>query len=285
MVVSRTGSPSTLDLHMNPADPRASAADVAPTVLVIGGFLTSPPLYASMRRRLLASGAAAVVVAPVWLPDWLLAAAVGLGPIARRCARALDRAAAISASSSRSRGAPILVVGHSAGGIVARLLTAPEPFDGRRFDLANRIGAIVTLGTPHDLAPSARVGRQRAVAATSFAAKVVPGARFAPTTAYLAVSSRAVVGRRSGTPRERAAIGLYEGLRPTTVAPDGAEPEGDGLVPVASALLEGADSLVLDGVVHGQLAGRPWYGSSEAIDVWWPRALHAWRSALEARAG
>jgi len=285
MDASCTGSPSPLDLYMNPADPPASAADVAPTVLLIGGFLTSPPLYTSMRRRLLASGAAAVVVAPVWLPDWLLAAVVGLGPIASRSARALVRAAAISASSPRSRGAPILVVGHSAGGIVARLLTAPESFDGRRFDMADRIGAIVTLGTPHDLAPSARVGRQRALAATSFAARVVPGPWFAPTTAYLAVSSRAVVGRRSGTPRERAAIELYAGLRPAAVALDRAEPTGDGLVPVASALLEGADSLVLDAVVHGQFAGRPWYGSSEAIDVWWPRALHAWRSALDARAG
>ena len=47
---------------------------VAPTVLVIGGFLSSPPLFGPFRRRLLERGVADVVVAPVWLPDWLLAA-------------------------------------------------------------------------------------------------------------------------------------------------------------------------------------------------------------------
>ncbi|MBF6605061.1 MAG: hypothetical protein IVW53_05700 [Chloroflexi bacterium] len=259
---------------------RSAIDEVAPTVLILGGFLTSPPLYARMRQRLLARGAAAVVVAPIWLPDWLLASRRGFGAIASRSGRALLRAGELAAASSRSRGAPILVVGHSAGGMTARLLTSPEPLAGRRFAAAGRIGAIVTLGTPHHVTATTALGRPLARAATEFVERVVPGSAFAPTTGYLAVASRSVIGRMAGTRRERAAHRLYAGLLPV----DGnAEPAGDGLVPVGSASLGGSEVLVLDRIVHGQLGGAPWYGSSEAIDVWWPRAVEVWREALRAR--
>src|SRR5712691_5239542 len=106
---------------------REEPDDVDPTVLILGGFLTSPPLYRRMRRRLLDRGAAGVVVAPIWLPDWLLIAARDIGPILTRSGRAVLAARALADASPRSRGAPLLVVGHSAGGIIARLLTSPEP--------------------------------------------------------------------------------------------------------------------------------------------------------------
>jgi hypothetical protein len=61
------------------------------------------------------------------------------------------------------------------------------------------------------------------------------------------------------------------------------EIEGDGLVPCASSRLEGAIEVCLDDAVHGQLAGSPWYGSEGPLDVWWPIAVDAWRSALRAR--
>ncbi|HTC85344.1 MAG TPA: hypothetical protein VK656_01475 [Candidatus Acidoferrum sp.] len=268
------------------ADWRDSPDTVAPTVLLLGGFLTSPPLYVQMRGRLLDRGAAAVVVAPVWLPDWLIATARGLGPVVTRSGRALLVASAVAAASRSSRGAPLLVIGHSAGGVTARLLTTPEPFQGRPFTGAARMGAIVSLGTPHHVAPVAAIGRRLGDVATAFAERVVPGAAFAPTTGYLAVTSRFVVGRPNGTPRERAAARLYQGM---IEVPAGASTsplvEGDGLVPCRAALLEGAEHLMLDGIVHGQFGGAPWYGSPEAIDVWWPRALAVWRTALSARVG
>ena len=89
-----------------------------------------------------------------------------------------------------SRGAPILYVGHSAGGIVGRLLTSPEPFEGRRLGASGRIGALVTLGTPHLVGDEARWGGRVATAGARFANRHVPGACFAPTTGYLAVASQ-----------------------------------------------------------------------------------------------
>ncbi len=253
--------------------------DVRPTVLVIGGFITSPPTYAAFRRRLLARGAAHVEVANVWTPDWILAARRGLGPVATRCARAVLHASATAAASSASRGAPLLVVGHSAGGVMARVLTAREPFQGRRVAAAERFGAIVTLGTPH-LVTGGGIRNEAGGAAAAFIGEHVPGAFFSPRVGYLTVASRHVVGRPDGDRRSRTAYGLYQGLRPEPGAP---AIEGDGLIPVRSALVEGTRQLLLDDAIHGQGMREPWYGSDGIIDRWWPIALEVWRVALDAR--
>lgn len=249
---------------------------VAPTVLIIGGFLTSPPLYDRMRERLLRRGAAHVVVASIWTPDWLLIPWRGHGPIATRSARALIAAGEVAKASSQSKGAPLLVVGHSAGGVTARILTSPAHFAGRRFGGSDRIGTIVTLGSPHRMA----AGLANSALAAQFVEEHVPGAFFAPRVGYVTVGSRAEPGRRLGAPRERWLWRIYaRAFGPD--APD--EIEGDGVVPVDSALLEGARRIVLDDVDHGQGAGRPWYGSDEGLDGWWGAALETWRAALDVR--
>ena len=252
---------------------------IRPTVLILGGFLTAPPMYGHLVRRLVDRGAAGAVVAGVWTPDWLLAGARGIGPICSRSARALRRA--VQLSESVSGGAPLLVIGHSAGGIVGRLLTAPEPLPGRRFGAARRIGAIVTLGTPHRLAAGEGIGRRIRDVAASIADVAVPGAFYAPEIGYLSVTSRAVVGDPSGAGRERVAHLLYRSVIGRAAVPG---TEGDGLVPVVAAALDGARQVVLDGAVHGPGVAGPWYGSDDAVDVWWPIALETWRSALEHRA-
>jgi hypothetical protein len=255
-----------------------------PTVLLLGGFLTSPPFYQRMSRRLIDRGAAGVVIAAVWLPDWLLVPGRGYGAIVTRSGRALLRASAAAAASPTSRGAPLLVVGHSAGGITARILTSPEPFDGRTLDASGRIGAIVTLGTPHRVGQTDLIGRGLARAATAFAERAVPGAAYAPTTGYLAVTSRFAVDPATRRLRRRVEDRVSRSLLPDP-DPELTAIEGDGLVPSRAAYLDGAENLVLDGFVHGQLGGAPWYGSSAAIDVWWPRAVAIWREALLARVG
>ncbi len=263
-----------------PAWRETNPADLRPTVLVLGGFITSAPWYRPFAAALEARGAAEVIVAPIWTPDWILAAIHGLGPIMTRAGRTLLRASAASAMSSASRGAPPLVVGHSAGGILARLLTSPVPFDGRRLNGSSRIGAIVTLGTPH-VAGEGRWGGRIARAVVRFADLNLPGACFAPTTGYLSVASRAISARvATGDGAERLVRRLYDGILPQP----GVDPvSGDGLIPTSAALLEGARQVVLDGAVHGPGARVPWYGAEAQVDAWWPLALEVWRAALAAR--
>jgi hypothetical protein len=220
-----------------------------------------------------------VVVANVWTPDWLLAGVRGTGPIATRSARALLTAAHVG--TDVSEGAPLLVVGHSAGGIIARLLTAPEPFAGRRLGAASRIGAIVTLGTPHKLSNGEGIGRRINEVASSIADAIVPGSFFAPEIGYVSVASRAVRSDPRGTGRERVAQLLYRSIIGRAAVPG---TEGDGLVPVAATALAGARAVVLDSCIHGPGASGPWYGGDDEVDVWWPVALEAWREALRRRA-
>lgn len=271
-----------------PADPppalatwlETDPADLRPTILVLGGFITSAPWYRPFAAALRARGAAGVIVAPIWIPDWILASVRGLGPLTTRAGRALLRASAASAASPASRGAPVLVIGHSAGGMLARLLTSAVPFEGRRLNGSSRIGAIVTLGTPH-VTGGGRWGGRIARAAARFADLNVPGACFAPTTGYVSVASQATAAReqaQNGT--ERFVRRLYDGVLPQP----GLDPAtGDGLVPTAAALLDGARQLVLDDAVHGPGTRVPWYGAEAQLDRWWPLALEAWRAALAAR--
>jgi len=252
---------------------------VKPTVLVLGGFLTAPPMYRRFVNRLSSRGAAGVVVAGVWTPDWLLAGVRGTGPITTRSAHALRDA--VRLAHDVSEGAPVLLVGHSAGGITGRLLTAPEPFPGRKFGARRWIGAIVTLGTPHRLASAEGVGRRVNEVASAIAEETVPGAFFAPEIGYLSVASRAVRGDPDGSGRERVAHLLYRSVIGAAAVPG---TEGDGLVPVVAASLDGARRVVLDHAIHGPGAGGPWYGSDDALDAWWPIALETWRSALDHRA-
>ena len=264
------------------SDWRLAPDDVAPTVLVIGGFLTSPFFYGRLRARLRALGAAAVIVAPVWLPDWLLAAPRGLGPIVTRAGRTLVRAGEVSAVASR--GAPVLIVGHSAGALVARLLTSPTPFEDRRLGASERIGAIVSLGTPHLQGTDVRLGFRGHDAGRRAAAHLdewAPGATFAPRVGYVSVAADTVVGRPFRPGPQGISYRSYQLILGGAVDPAG-EP-GDGVVPLAAAILPGSREVVLHGVGHGIFGRLPWYGSEGVVERWWPVALDAWHAALRAR--
>lgn len=259
---------------------RDDPAAVRPTVLVLGGFTTSPPFYGPFARELLERGAADVMVAPIWTPDWAVAVLTDMRRIVATARRALDEASERSARSALSAGAPVLVIGHSAGGLIARLLTSPAPFLGVRLEGRDQIGAIVTLGTPHRVAGRGLVSGHIERLASAFANEIVPGAFFDLDIAYVSVASRSVVARSSGFGRARIADPPYRWLHPGPLA---SVIEGDGIVPVDCCELAGARHVLLEGAIHGPLAGR-WYGSRETIDSWWPVALEAWRGALQARA-
>jgi hypothetical protein len=60
-------------------------------------------------------------------------------------------------------------------------------------------------------------------------------------------------------------------LAPTAYRNSTGDPadRGDGLVPVESALLEGAEAVVLEGVAHGGAFGPVWYGTPAVVERWW----------------
>lgn len=243
-----------------------------PHVVIVGGFLTEAAMYRPLRLRLLEAGAAQVTIAPVHLPDWGVMAFAGMGPLLLRGARAIREA------RRRSPG-PLIVIGHSLGGVIVRLATCTEPLDGRVAAVADDVGCLVTLGTPHEFEPRIpwRHAGQRAA---EHLAQHCAGAYFAPETGYLTVGST-LVGPAQRAPVKTTAHLLNRVLRDLVGETPGVP--GDGLIGSDRCRLEGSRHVGFDDVLHGLFYG-PWYGDTTAVERWWPVAVEEWRAALDARA-
>lgn len=245
-------------------------AEQRPSVLIVGGFATAPANYLPFARRLRVRGAARVDIAPLWPPDWLIGAILGFGPAMGRTRRAIER------THAAGGGRPIIVVGHSAGGILARLATSPVPFHGHRAQAAERVGCLVTLGTPHGLAQLPNRYRHAGHDAAEFLDSVAPGAYFAPRTGYL------TVGANFSAAPFRGVLGRLATEIFTLMLGDQVKSPGDGIVPASAVHLEGARQATYADVRHGVI-GAPWYGDEAVIDRWWPGALELWHAAIRAR--
>jgi pimeloyl-ACP methyl ester carboxylesterase len=152
-----------------------------------------------------------------------------------------------------------VLVGHSVGGLACRVFIGGDPpYGGRRYSGHRRVSALITLGTPHATPP-----RGRLTEPVSRINDLFPGALHADAgLRYLSVAGSAMNGSSSDKARRR-----YEGF-----VEDG-RTAGDGVVPVAAALLPGSETLVLEGMHHNRRLGR-WYGSdAEAVGKWWPEGL------------
>jgi hypothetical protein len=245
---------------------------VAPHVVIVGGFLTEPIAYRPMRGRLLDRGAEQVTIVPLHVPDWLAMAFAGMRPAMLRTARTIRQA-------RRTSPAPLLVIGHSAGGILSRLAMSPQILDRRVPGVAEDVAVLVTLGTPHQLRPS-MPWRHPGVRTTELLEREAPGCCHAPTTGYLTVGSTLVSwDERAPTNLLKQGVG---GIMRRFVGPVSGG-RGDGIVEDACCQIDGARHLSLPDVLHGTVGG-PWYGDSQVIDRWWPAALETWSAALDARA-
>jgi hypothetical protein len=244
---------------------------VRPSVLIIGGFATIPPNYWAFRRRLSALDVERVDIAPLWTPDWAIAGMLGFGPLLRRTGRQIARTYHLGGRR------PIIVVAHSGGGIAARMAMSPVAYQGRIAAVADAVGCLVTLGTPHGLNSLPTRYHHAGHAASEFLERETPGAYFAPRTGYLSVGSAFPRAAFEGLVGKMA-----DEVFSMIVGTDTATVIGDGIVPAAAVHLPGAEQITFDDVRHGMI-GSPWYGDGPIIERWWPVAVKLWREALEAR--
>jgi pimeloyl-ACP methyl ester carboxylesterase len=225
-------------------------------IVILGGFLITQEAYQPMRQRLAElSGQALerVELVPVGRLEWLLT----VFPWA--WAGILNRvAAAVERQASGSPTGAVTLVGHSSGGIMARLFLDDRPFEGRRWKGRARVNTLVMLGSPHT-ALKATPLRQKV-------ARELPGCAFAPAVRYVSVAGAVDLDPARGEASDTARRMAPTAYRNST---GDANDQGDGLVPVRSALLEGSEAVVLEGVAHGGAFGPRWYGSPEVVTRWW----------------
>ncbi|MDP8952766.1 MAG: hypothetical protein M3N18_11120 [Actinomycetota bacterium] len=223
-------------------------------IVIVGGYMAWPMQFRRLARLLGDLSGSEVRVVPITPLDWALARLRGYGQMVFEVATAVDRALLESESNKA------VLVGVSAGGILARVYIGGDPpYGGRRYSGHRRVSHLITLGTPHNV-----TGRGP-LASIAEVNDLFPGAPH-ESIRYLSVAGGAVDGASSKVARRR-----YERFV------DDGRVVGDGLVPVGSALLEGAEHLVLDDVYHGRIYGPRsgrWYGSDrETVERWWPESL------------
>ena len=226
-------------------------------IVIFGGFLSADRIYFALRETLAALTRQPVSVVQTRSLDWLPSVSqVGWAVLLRKLDRAVRAAAQISPTGK------VTLIGHSAGGVLARLYLSPRSFYGESFRGFQRVSHLITLGSPHHN----RGGLTRGGHMSQWIDRHYPGAAFSPLVAYTAVAGQSLRGDRHGAPRERMAYRTYR-----SISGQGNE-WGDGLVPASAALLRGAQHIPLTGVAHYSVFGAVWYGSEAIIPLWWQRS-------------
>lgn len=272
-----------------PPSPRV-VLDDPPTFVVLPGFgndaidYVAPlgqdaavGLQACMARR-----GCSAVISPVQRIDWLNVFIRGLGDSDFRAGNGrasvafgwyLDAAKELVEETLKESGRPVVLLGHSAGGWLARALMQRE---GREWIEAH-IQGLVTLGSPH-LSPPPGTQDMTQGCLTNLN-RQNPGAFFADLVFYVTVAGEAVAGEKvSGN------IPILELVQSPSQASTAfnsyrvvcgmGNVTGDGVVPVMSAHLHGARQLTIKGCLHSiNIAGttRPTdkaYFCERFVDHW-----------------
>lgn len=209
-------------------------------VVILGGFLIGAEAYRPMQDIIISRCGHSVDLVAVSRLEWMLTV------LPQAWATILDRVAeAVECAAEHSPTGKVTLVGHSSGGVMLRLFLDRSPFQGRCYDGRRRANRLITLGSPHTAL--------RATPLRRMVDRRLPGAfynRDGDSDSVRYVSVAGDLALEEGTP-------LARRMAPTAYrnSTGRSHDAGDGLVPVASALLAGAESIVLAGVAHGGAFG------------------------------
>lgn len=270
-----------------PPRPQVVLSD-APPIVILPGFgndardYVAPnalPAEVGLAAALARRGASSVAVVPIARSDWvnvgrglsdmsfLRGDAQPEGPafawyIAKARATVERACAARTAEHGPDADPRVVLIGHSAGGWLARALCTTA---GDEWALRH-VRGIVTLGAPHASPPVDVVDQTRGTIPN--VNRRAPGAYYAARGIfYVTVSSARVVGDENGDASAKNAFTSY-----SLVLGRSRGVEGDGFVPIASAFLDGATQLTLS-CFHSGGSADPWpkddwFGAESHVDEW-----------------
>ena len=219
---------------------RGIMAIMALPTVIIPGYFARDREYFPMVADLGALGIEAVVV-PLTLSSWF--PTLGGKPVT-------PILEAIATTINKIGSPQVNLVGHSAGGWIARILMGEHAYVSRRWGLYPLVKTLVTLGTPH--LSQERFTRDN----MEFVNRAYPGA-YHPEVRYVCLAAKAVYGPDNWFARQSYALTCGWG-----------NCWGDGITPITAAHLLGAENLVLENVLHSPRGGRRWYGSADVLPQW-----------------
>ncbi len=226
------------------------------TIIIVGGYNSLWPAYLKLARDLEDLSGLPAIGVPLMPWDWW---------IARRSEDATNILQKLKETvvwaRRRLRADRFILVGHSAGGVIGRLYLHDAPVWSQVYAGVDHVTAVITLGSPH----GSDQGSSFAWFLSAEANRLVPGTYYAERVRYLAVAGQYLRGHLDGNYAERRAYRAYQFF-----AGQG-DVWGDGMVPLQTARLDGAETMILEGIAHSAKFGRRWYGGSRAIvRRWWP---------------
>ena len=228
-------------------------------VIVIGGYNSLWPAYLRMARDLEDATGLRVTAVPLMPWHWWKAGRTQDGTNILTKLRET-----VLWARRRFQAERFILVGHSAGGVIGRLYLCERQVWGQVYAGVDHVEAIITLGSPH----CADRGSETGWFLSDEANRLTPGTAYAGTVTYHTVAGKYLRGSLRGNYRERRAFRAYRFFVGRGDA------WGDGIVPVSSAELPGAEAQVLDDVAHSRKLGPNWYGGSRrTITRWWPPEL------------
>jgi triacylglycerol esterase/lipase EstA (alpha/beta hydrolase family) len=225
-----------------------------PTV-ILPGYLESSDAYLPVAQNLTAQGYPTTIV-PMRFSDWLpTIGGRSMVPILRLLHQAVD------AVLAESGAAQINLIGHSAGGWIARMYLGELPYtihndvtaETGLWNAHGQVATLICLGTPQFS------GEKWTKKNLNFVNDNYPGA-FYPEVNYVCVAGKSVYGERKW-----GSLLAYQSYQLTCGT---GNTWGDGITPIAAAHLEGAKNLVIENVKHSPRSKDPWYGSPAALAQW-----------------
>lgn len=174
---------------------------------------------------------------------------------------------------TEATGQRVILLGHSAGGWLARGYVGDELYGATAQQPAPGVSAIVSLGSPHRSPPPDIFDVTRGC--RTWLNERTGGAHY-PGIRYVSVAGRTVRGSTAPTASQSRPVRLasqsYAHLRGEAI--EGVY--GDGVVPLECALLPGSRQVLLEGVYHAmssrqtcdQGGGKVWYGNDSVVDAW-----------------
>lgn len=224
-------------------------------IVIIGGYNSLWPAYLKMARDLEDLSGLQAIGVPLMPWHWWTA---GRSNNASNLLHKVQET--VIWARRKFKASQFILVGHSAGGMIARLYLHEGPVWGRVYGGVEHVHSVITLGSPHCSDRKGDIGWMLADQAN----RLVPGTPYSARIRYRAVMGKYLCGNENGNHRERRSFRTYQFFTGQ------GDVWGDGIVPIQSARLDGAESLLLEGVAHSRKLSGNWYGGPRAlIRRWW----------------
>ncbi|CAM8941859.1 unnamed protein product [Rhodiola kirilowii] len=289
-----------LRISSTPDSANSSGTCLPRPAVIFPGLGNNTGDYEKLQMTLMEKGGVPSVVAKVSRLDWFRNAAghAQSSPVLDWYLKRVDDA--VREAKELAEGGTFSVIGHSAGGWLARVYMEEFGRDG--------ISLLLTLGTPHLPPPKGLPGvidQTRGLLYYVEAQCAKP--EYTPEVKYVCIAGRYIQGSPIFGPSNVASDYTTSSLN--TIQPDSeaatlnditksapptlrarfvgqgykqvcgrSDVSGDGVVPEVSAHLDGALNISLDGVYHSPVGSddelRPWYGSPAIVDQWIHHLLH-----------